>query len=134
MQADDHETVTLIAVCSDGLKGFAFLITDYFLSRCRVDQTQGGVTELRTALNDVFSLLQGPVTHVRTVSIGEKRQPAANTHTTVNKTHALITPPAKSIPGTRYAGAVLCVLLCHVLISMTQIHGTLSFIFGVFII
>lgn len=44
---------------------------------------------------------QGPVTHVRTVSIGEKRQPAANTHTTVNKTHALITPPAKSIPGTR---------------------------------
>lgn len=44
---------------------------------------------------------QGPVTHVRTVSIGEKRQPAAGTHTPVNKNHALITPAAKSTPGTR---------------------------------
>ncbi|XP_034446833.1 zinc finger protein 704 isoform X2 [Hippoglossus hippoglossus] len=44
---------------------------------------------------------QGPVTQVRTVSIGEKRQPAANTHTTVIKNHPLVTPPAKSIPGTR---------------------------------
>ncbi|XP_029012136.1 zinc finger protein 704 isoform X2 [Betta splendens] len=44
---------------------------------------------------------QGPVTHVRTVSIGEKRQPASNTHATVNKNHALITPAAKSAPGTR---------------------------------
>ena len=54
----------------------------------------------------VSSLLQGPVTHVRTVSIGEKRQPAANTHTTVIKNQALVTPPAKSIPGTRYVAAV----------------------------
>ncbi|XP_059188451.1 zinc finger protein 704 isoform X1 [Centropristis striata] len=44
---------------------------------------------------------QGPVTHVRTVSIGEKRQPAASTHATVNKNHALITPAPKSTPGTR---------------------------------
>ncbi|XP_058498705.1 zinc finger protein 704 [Solea solea] len=39
---------------------------------------------------------QGPVTHV-----GEKRPPAANTHTTVHKNHAVVTAPAKSIPGTR---------------------------------
>ena len=51
---------------------------------------------------DVFPLLQGPVAHVRTVSIGEKRQPTATTHTTVNKNHALITPAPKSTPGTRY--------------------------------
>ncbi|XP_041859936.1 zinc finger protein 704 isoform X2 [Melanotaenia boesemani] len=44
---------------------------------------------------------QGPVTHVRTVSIGEKRQPAANPHTTVNKNHTLIAPAPKSTPGTR---------------------------------
>lgn len=44
---------------------------------------------------------QGPVTHVRTISIGEKRQPAASTHTTVNKNHALITPAPKSTPGNR---------------------------------
>ncbi|XP_042264853.1 zinc finger protein 704 isoform X2 [Thunnus maccoyii] len=44
---------------------------------------------------------QGPVTHVRTISFGEKRQPAASTHTTVNKNHALITPPPKSTPGNR---------------------------------
>lgn len=44
---------------------------------------------------------QGPVTHVRTVSIGEKRQPAAGAHTTVNKNPALITAAPKSTPGTR---------------------------------
>ncbi|XP_034732332.1 zinc finger protein 704 isoform X2 [Etheostoma cragini] len=44
---------------------------------------------------------QGPVAHVRTVSIGEKRQPTASTHTTVNKNHALITPAPKSTTGTR---------------------------------
>ncbi|XP_054465396.1 zinc finger protein 704 [Anoplopoma fimbria] len=44
---------------------------------------------------------QGPVTHVRTVSIGEKRQPAAITHTPLNKNHALITPAPKSAPGNR---------------------------------
>lgn len=59
--------------------------------------------------DDVCLLLQGPVTHVRTVSIGEKRQPAANTHTIVNKNHALITPASKSTPGTRYAAAVCLV-------------------------
>ncbi|XP_034446832.1 zinc finger protein 704 isoform X1 [Hippoglossus hippoglossus] len=49
----------------------------------------------------IFKGTPGPVTQVRTVSIGEKRQPAANTHTTVIKNHPLVTPPAKSIPGTR---------------------------------
>ncbi|AWP09789.1 putative SLC2A4 regulator [Scophthalmus maximus] len=49
----------------------------------------------------IFKGVPGPVTNVRTVSIGEKRQPAAHTHTTVNKSYALITPPGKSIPGTR---------------------------------
>ncbi|XP_077573982.1 zinc finger protein 704 [Stigmatopora nigra] len=45
---------------------------------------------------------QGPaVTHVRTVCIGEKRQPASNTNGTVNKNHALITPTPKSTPGNR---------------------------------
>ncbi|XP_061591944.1 zinc finger protein 704 isoform X2 [Cololabis saira] len=44
---------------------------------------------------------QGPVTHVRTVNIGEKRQPAATTPPTVNKTHALIMPAPKSAPGSR---------------------------------
>ncbi|XP_010764920.1 zinc finger protein 704 isoform X2 [Notothenia coriiceps] len=44
---------------------------------------------------------QGPVIQVRTVSIGEKRQPAAITHSTVIKNHALITPAPKSALGTR---------------------------------
>ncbi|XP_060913136.1 zinc finger protein 704 [Labrus mixtus] len=44
---------------------------------------------------------QGPVTHVRTVSIGEKRQPAPVTHTTVNKNHAVTTQAPKAAPGTR---------------------------------
>lgn len=46
---------------------------------------------------------QGPVNHVRTVSIGEKRQPAPSSHTTVNKSHALLAQVTKSTPGTRYA-------------------------------
>ncbi|XP_042264852.1 SLC2A4 regulator isoform X1 [Thunnus maccoyii] len=49
----------------------------------------------------IFKGIPGPVTHVRTISFGEKRQPAASTHTTVNKNHALITPPPKSTPGNR---------------------------------
>ncbi|XP_020485182.1 zinc finger protein 704 isoform X2 [Labrus bergylta] len=44
---------------------------------------------------------QGPVTHVRTVSIGEKRQPAAVTHTAVNKNHAVTTQAPKAASGTR---------------------------------
>ncbi|KAM9343551.1 zinc finger protein 704 isoform 2-T2 [Pholidichthys leucotaenia] len=44
---------------------------------------------------------QGPVTHVRTVNIGEKRQPTASTHNTVYKNHTLITSAPKSTPGTR---------------------------------
>ncbi|KAM9829521.1 zinc finger protein 704 isoform X2 [Syngnathus typhle] len=45
---------------------------------------------------------QGPaVTHVRTVSIGEKRQPASGTNGTVNKNHALIMPMPKSAQGNR---------------------------------
>ncbi|XP_008412143.1 zinc finger protein 704 isoform X2 [Poecilia reticulata] len=49
----------------------------------------------------IFKGALGPVTHVRTVSIGEKRQPAVSTHATVNKNHALVTPTTKSAPGTR---------------------------------
>uniref|UniRef100_A0A3Q0SLW4 SLC2A4 regulator n=1 Tax=Amphilophus citrinellus TaxID=61819 RepID=A0A3Q0SLW4_AMPCI len=44
---------------------------------------------------------QGATTHVRAVSIGEKRQPAASAHTTVNKNHASITPAPKSTQGAR---------------------------------
>ncbi|CAB1336086.1 unnamed protein product, partial [Coregonus sp. 'balchen'] len=44
---------------------------------------------------------QGPLTHTRTVSFGEKRQPALHTHTTISKTPASTAPLAKSAPGTR---------------------------------
>uniref|UniRef100_A0A3B4A2U2 C2H2-type domain-containing protein n=1 Tax=Periophthalmus magnuspinnatus TaxID=409849 RepID=A0A3B4A2U2_9GOBI len=44
---------------------------------------------------------QGPVNHVRTVSTGEKRQPAPSTHAAVTKSHALITPVSKATSGTR---------------------------------
>ncbi|XP_056130480.1 zinc finger protein 704 isoform X2 [Lampris incognitus] len=43
---------------------------------------------------------QGPVAHVRTLSIGEKRQPAS-AHSTVNKNHASAAPAPKLTPGTR---------------------------------
>ncbi|XP_011600797.1 zinc finger protein 704 isoform X1 [Takifugu rubripes] len=49
----------------------------------------------------IFKGASGPVNQVRTVSIGEKRQPATSTHTTVNKSHALITQATKSTPGSR---------------------------------
>ncbi|KAI4823538.1 hypothetical protein KUCAC02_012120 [Chaenocephalus aceratus] len=49
----------------------------------------------------LFKGVLGPVIQVRTVSIGEKRQPAAITHSTVIKNHALVTPAPKSAPGTR---------------------------------
>lgn len=49
----------------------------------------------------IFKGVSGPVNHIRTVGIGEKRQPASSTHTAVNKTHALVTPAPKSTPGTR---------------------------------
>ncbi|XP_074537381.1 zinc finger protein 704 isoform X1 [Halichoeres trimaculatus] len=49
----------------------------------------------------IFKGALGPVTQVRTVSIGEKRQPAAVTHTTVNKNHAITTQAPKSALGTR---------------------------------
>lgn len=49
----------------------------------------------------IFKGVPGPVNHVRTASIGEKRQPAASTHTAVTKSHALTTPALKSTPGTR---------------------------------
>ncbi|XP_052396320.1 zinc finger protein 704-like isoform X2 [Carassius gibelio] len=42
---------------------------------------------------------QGPMTQIRTVSIGEKRQPV--NHTTVSKTHANTTSNAKPTTGTR---------------------------------
>ncbi|XP_077427463.1 zinc finger protein 704 [Vanacampus margaritifer] len=45
---------------------------------------------------------QGPaVTHVRTVSIVEKRQPSSSTNGTVNKNQALIMPTPKSASGNR---------------------------------
>ncbi|XP_061760129.1 zinc finger protein 704-like [Nerophis ophidion] len=45
---------------------------------------------------------QGPaVTHVRTVSIGEKRQPASSTNGTVSKNHTLVTTAPKSAQGNR---------------------------------
>ncbi|XP_043970766.1 zinc finger protein 704 isoform X1 [Gambusia affinis] len=49
----------------------------------------------------IFKGAPGPVTHVRTVCIGEKRQPAISTHATVNKNHSLVTPATKSAAGTR---------------------------------
>ncbi|XP_028265105.1 zinc finger protein 704 isoform X1 [Parambassis ranga] len=49
----------------------------------------------------IFKAVPGPVTHVRTVTIGEKRQPAAITHAAANKNHASVTPAPKSTPGTR---------------------------------
>ncbi|XP_065817392.1 zinc finger protein 704 isoform X1 [Labrus bergylta] len=49
----------------------------------------------------IFKGALGPVTHVRTVSIGEKRQPAAVTHTAVNKNHAVTTQAPKAASGTR---------------------------------
>ncbi|XP_016392984.1 zinc finger protein 704-like [Sinocyclocheilus rhinocerous] len=44
-------------------------------------------------------LLQGPMTQIRTVSIGEKRQPV--NHTTVSKTHTTNTSTSKPTTGTR---------------------------------
>lgn len=44
---------------------------------------------------------QGPLSHFRTVSSGDKRQPAASTHPPANKNHALITLAPKSTPGSR---------------------------------
>lgn len=44
---------------------------------------------------------QGPLTQVRTVSIGEKRQPAPNINTTVSKSHASTALAPKPSPGTR---------------------------------
>ncbi|KAM9391248.1 zinc finger protein 704 isoform 2-T2 [Salvelinus alpinus] len=44
---------------------------------------------------------QGPLTHTRTVSFGEKRQPALHTHTTISKTPPSTAPLPKSAPGTR---------------------------------
>uniref|UniRef100_A0A8C5DZB6 C2H2-type domain-containing protein n=2 Tax=Gouania willdenowi TaxID=441366 RepID=A0A8C5DZB6_GOUWI len=49
----------------------------------------------------MFKGVSGPVTHIRTVSIGEKRLPAASTHATVNKTPALITQTPKPAAGSR---------------------------------
>ncbi|CAL8325463.1 unnamed protein product [Merluccius merluccius] len=46
-------------------------------------------------------LLPGPLSHVRTVSTGERRQAAPGANTTVNKTHALTTPAPKPAPGSR---------------------------------
>lgn len=49
----------------------------------------------------IFKGIPGATTHVHAVSIGEKRQPAASAHTTVNKNHALITSAPKSTQGAR---------------------------------
>ncbi|XP_066514814.1 zinc finger protein 704-like [Hoplias malabaricus] len=47
----------------------------------------------------IFKAPSGAVNHVRTVSIGEKRQPV--THTTASKTHTINVPTPKPIAGTR---------------------------------
>ncbi|XP_035614094.1 zinc finger protein 704-like isoform X2 [Oncorhynchus keta] len=44
---------------------------------------------------------QGPLTHIRTVSFGEKRQPAPHTHTTICKTPPFTAPLPKPAPGIR---------------------------------
>lgn len=49
----------------------------------------------------IFKGVPGPVNHVRTVSTGEKRQPASSTHAAVTKGHALVTSATKATPGTR---------------------------------
>ncbi|CAL8259010.1 unnamed protein product [Gadus morhua 'NCC'] len=46
-------------------------------------------------------LLPGPLSHVRAVSTGERRQAVPGANTTVNKTHALTTPAPKPALGTR---------------------------------
>lgn len=53
-------------------------------------------------------VLQGPVTQVRTISIGEKRQPALCAQTVVNKNQALITPAPKSATGSRWGSECDC--------------------------
>ncbi|XP_059905638.1 zinc finger protein 704 isoform X2 [Gadus macrocephalus] len=47
---------------------------------------------------------QGPLSHVRAVSTGERRQAVPGANTTVNKTHALTTPAPKPALGTRPRG------------------------------
>ncbi|XP_026009554.1 zinc finger protein 704 isoform X1 [Astatotilapia calliptera] len=49
----------------------------------------------------IFKGIPGATTHVRTVSIGEKRQPAPSSHAIVNKNHPLIMPSPKSTQGAR---------------------------------
>lgn len=56
---------------------------------------------------DLWLPLQGPLTHIRTVSFGEKRQPAPHTHTTICKTPPFTAPLPKPAPGTRYTVCVL---------------------------
>lgn len=82
-----------------------FVKTHQFSALARSSRTSSGLWSWTWHWSvDVCPLsLQGPVNHVRTVSIGEKRQPATSTHTTVNKSHALITQATKSTPGSRYA-------------------------------
>lgn len=90
-----------------------------YVSYCHVEHREQWSYAASSQYNDnVCLLLQGPVTHVRTVSIGEKRQPAANTHTIVNKNHALITPASKSTPGTRYAAALVISSISYLLNSL----------------
>ncbi|XP_046896004.1 zinc finger protein 704 isoform X1 [Hypomesus transpacificus] len=49
----------------------------------------------------IFKGLPGPLAQVRSVSIGEKRQPAPNIHTTVSKSHASTALSPKPTLGTR---------------------------------
>ncbi|KAJ4933798.1 hypothetical protein JOQ06_006609 [Pogonophryne albipinna] len=63
--------------------------------------TGNGISVSWQSPHVLFKGVLGSVIPVRTVSIGEKRQPAAITHSTVIKNHALITPAPKSAPGTR---------------------------------
>ncbi|XP_053705363.1 zinc finger protein 704 isoform X1 [Synchiropus splendidus] len=49
----------------------------------------------------IFKGVSGPVTHVRTVSFGEKRQPVVSTNATVTKNHPSNVSAAKATPGNR---------------------------------
>ncbi|XP_075884618.1 zinc finger protein 704 isoform X2 [Nelusetta ayraudi] len=62
---------------------------------------ESGITVSWQSPPVIFKGASGPVTQVRTVSIGEKRQPALGAQTLVNKNQALITPVPKPATGSR---------------------------------
>uniref|UniRef100_A0A3P9JWV5 Si:rp71-79p20.2 n=1 Tax=Oryzias latipes TaxID=8090 RepID=A0A3P9JWV5_ORYLA len=62
--------------------------------------TENGISVPWQSPPYIFKGVSGPVTHVRTVGVGEKRQPSVTPHTPV-KNQALNTPAPKSTSGTR---------------------------------